>query len=160
MRSNSSRTGLFLMELIIAVLFFSLAGAVCIQLFVRSHIISNKSVTLNHSVLWVQNVAETFYGCNGDIDQMAALLDNCIVTQEEDSRQLSMLLDEDFNPIESTFLMQDFSPFDEVYILKAVVATKSDLLLCHITMENSKETEPVYSLNVSLFPDKEVFNEQ
>ncbi|MGN0377213.1 MAG: hypothetical protein ACI4ED_06225 [Suilimivivens sp.] len=160
MQNNSSRTGLFLMELIIALLFFSLAGAVCIQLFVQSHLISNKSVVLNHSVLWVQNAAETFYGCNGDINEMAALLGNCIVTEDEGSRQLTMRFDKDFNPIESTALMQDFPPFNEVYILKAVVTSTSDLLLCHITMENSEETELLYSLNVSLFPDKEVFNEQ
>ena len=63
--NTSSRSGLFLMELIISILFFSLASAVCVKLFVSSHTISKDSVELNHSLEWCQNVAEAFYGSNG-----------------------------------------------------------------------------------------------
>ena len=35
--SSSSRSGLLLMEIIIAILFFSLASAICLQLFVKAH---------------------------------------------------------------------------------------------------------------------------
>lgn len=37
MNSRSSRSGLFLIELIIAILFFSLGSAVCVQAFVKAH---------------------------------------------------------------------------------------------------------------------------
>ena len=50
MRKNSS-SSLFLMELIIAILFFSLASTVCIQLFVKAHLLTEKSVNINQSIL-------------------------------------------------------------------------------------------------------------
>lgn len=38
-----SKTGLFLMELIIGILFFSLASAICIQIFVKAETMNNES---------------------------------------------------------------------------------------------------------------------
>ena len=74
MNNNARKTGLFLMELIIAILFFSLAATICIQLFVKSHMISERSIALNHSILLAQNTAEIFYATNGDPEKMASLL--------------------------------------------------------------------------------------
>lgn len=168
MQNSSSKTGLFLMELIIAILFFSLAGAVCVRLFVRSHIISEQSVELNHSVLWAQNTAEAFYGCNGDIQQMSELLDGSTVTAGPDGEEqvLTLSFDKDFNPVvlSPEEPDQDFCPI-AVYELKACIAQWDDLLTCNITVTNSEagnsteEYEPVYTLTVSLFPNKEAANE-
>ncbi len=169
MQNSSSKTGLFLMELIIAILFFSLAGAVCIRLFVRSHIISEQSVELNHSVLWAQNTAEAFYGCNGDIQQMSELLDGSTVITGPDSEEqvLTLAFDSDFNPIvlSPEELSRDSCSIFTVYALKAYITQQDDLLTCNITVVNleaqnsTEEYEPVYTLTVSLFPDKEAANE-
>ena len=59
MRKNSS---LFLMELILAILVFSMASTACIQLFVKAHVLSDKSIALNQSIIKCQNMAETLYG--------------------------------------------------------------------------------------------------
>ena len=40
MKQKSSRSALFLMELIFSILFFALASAVCVQLFVKAHLLS------------------------------------------------------------------------------------------------------------------------
>ena len=45
--------------MIIAILFFSLASAVCIQLFARSHLLSTQTVNQNHAVIQAQNLAES-----------------------------------------------------------------------------------------------------
>ena len=45
-----SKTGLFLMELIIGILFFSLASAICIEIFVKAHLMNNESVQKSHAV--------------------------------------------------------------------------------------------------------------
>ncbi|MBE5877495.1 MAG: hypothetical protein E7290_11485 [Lachnospiraceae bacterium] len=63
---QSSKSSLFLIELIIAIFFFIIAATICIQLFVKSHTISNNTVSLNQSVLWTQNLAEIFTSQNGD----------------------------------------------------------------------------------------------
>ena len=68
-----SRSSLFLMEMIIAILFFSLASAVCIQLFARSHLLSTQTVNKNHAVIWAQNLAESYLATEGDLTAMEEL---------------------------------------------------------------------------------------
>lgn len=69
-----SKSSLFLMELIIALLFFSLASTVCIRLFVKAHSLSSQTVDMNHAVNYAQNMAETFVGCEGDLQAMQTIL--------------------------------------------------------------------------------------
>lgn len=56
----AKRSSLFLLELIIAILFFSLASAVCIRFFVKSHILSQDTNNLNMAVNQVSGCAELF----------------------------------------------------------------------------------------------------
>lgn len=69
MSTNSSKSGLFLMELIMSIMFFSLASAVCVELFVKSHTLSKSSVELNHAVVECDSVAEYIDGVGGNIEQ-------------------------------------------------------------------------------------------
>lgn len=58
-RKNRPRSSsLFLMELILAILFFSIASAVCVQFFVKSHMLSRDSNALNHAANECANIAE------------------------------------------------------------------------------------------------------
>lgn len=61
-----SKSSLFLMELIISILFFSLASAVCIQLFVKAHVLNNRTQEHNQIVVWSQNLAELWRAYDGD----------------------------------------------------------------------------------------------
>lgn len=60
----SRRSSLFLMELIIAILFFSLASTVCVRIFVKSHTLEQESIQLNHAVSAASSVAEIFRNQN------------------------------------------------------------------------------------------------
>lgn len=158
--SSSSRSGLFLMELIISILFFSLAGAVCVKLFVNSHIISQNSVELNHALEWSQNVAEVFYGCNGDMEQMAELFQNQFgnCTSSDPTQRFLLLFDDDFEPFATTH----DSDLAWRYTLWVTVKEKDELLYCRILVEKRPSNpeissqEIIYELTVSLFPQKEV----
>lgn len=55
-----SKTGLFLMELIIGILFFSLASAICIEIFVKAHLMNNESVQKSHAVKIASNIVEIY----------------------------------------------------------------------------------------------------
>ena len=44
--NRMSRSGLFLLELIIAILFFAVTSAVCVNLFVQAHLTSAESSNL------------------------------------------------------------------------------------------------------------------
>ncbi|MBD5548796.1 MAG: hypothetical protein HDQ97_15665 [Lachnospiraceae bacterium] len=133
MKNKSSKSGLFLMELILSILFFSLSSAICVQLFVKSHLISQQSVDLNIAVEWCQNVAETFYGTNGNIDEMMLLFDNSYQNSSDES---SFFLDE------------------HPYTISVSVHEKNSMLICNISAHKSSDL--IYDLEVYLFPEKEV----
>ena len=59
-KQPTRRSSLFLMELIIAILFFSLASTVCVRIFVKSHTLEQESIRLNHAVSAASSVAEIF----------------------------------------------------------------------------------------------------
>ena len=133
MKNKSSKSGLFLMELILSILFFSLASAVCVQLFVKSHLISQQSVDLNSAVERCQNVAEAFYGTNGNIDEMMLLFDN---SYQNSSDQSAFFLDE------------------PPYTISVTLQEKDSMLICNISAHKSSNL--IYNLEVYLFPEKEV----
>ncbi len=55
-----SRAGLFLMELTISLLFFAIASAVCIQLFVKAHNINKECDALSNEHIIASNIAECY----------------------------------------------------------------------------------------------------
>ena len=76
------------MELIIAILFFSLAGTVCIQLFAKSHILSRETVDQNHAVNWAQNLAEGYLGTEGIMEEIAKLFPDGVLNENGDTLTL------------------------------------------------------------------------
>ena len=57
MRNQNSKSALFLMELIIAILFFAISSAVCVQLFVKAHLMSRDTTDLNHAVACAESAS-------------------------------------------------------------------------------------------------------
>ncbi len=66
MKQKSSRSALFLMELIFSILFFALASAVCVQLFVKAHLLSVSTQELNHALTSAQSAAACLQAKQGD----------------------------------------------------------------------------------------------
>ena len=64
---NASKSGSFLMELILSILFFSVASAVCIQLFAKAHLLDQKTGYQNQAVIWAENLASLWQAENGDL---------------------------------------------------------------------------------------------
>lgn len=153
MNNNARKTGLFLMELIIAILFFSLAAAICIQLFVKSHMISERSIALNHSILLAQNTAEIFYATNGDHEKMASLL-GC-----GESSGTAAVADSDNASTLTLFYTDKFDCLDPAEAASAVfqqtisLYADSDpaLITCHIVISELSSGDVIYSLDTTLF---------
>ena len=72
--------------MIIAILFFSLASAVCIQLFARSHLLSKQTVNENHAVVQAQNLAESYLSLEGNEAAMQDLFSPSELTDENTLR--------------------------------------------------------------------------
>lgn len=73
-RTNRARSsGLFLLELIVAILFFALASAICVQIFVKAHFLSQDAAVLQSAVHRCTGIAE-LVTVSEDSDAMARTL--------------------------------------------------------------------------------------
>ncbi|MBR1860722.1 MAG: hypothetical protein IJ796_02520 [Lachnospiraceae bacterium] len=92
-----SKSGLFLMEMIVCLLFFSLSAAVCAQMFAKSHTISKTAIQENHAVIEVNNLAECFYAEHGNVNTISHKLyeDNTLLARD----LLGVYFDENFNQV-------------------------------------------------------------
>ncbi len=70
---NRSKLSLFLMELIVAILFFSLSAAVCVRLFTNAHLMAERTENLSNAVIWSQNLSESFTAKEGNLAKIADL---------------------------------------------------------------------------------------
>jgi len=71
---QKSKSALFLMELIIVIFFFALTSAVCLQVFVKAHLVAKETKGLNYAVLWADNACECFYEYGDDEEKINATL--------------------------------------------------------------------------------------
>lgn len=69
-----SKTPLVLMEQMIMLLVFALAAALCLQAFVKSDQLSQRSEDRDRALQAAQNAAEVVQHCQGDMARAAALL--------------------------------------------------------------------------------------
>ena len=72
-RINPTRSGLFTIELLIAVGIFTLCAAICVGLFVRAEVTSRDSADLNRAVTEARSAAECFKAAGGDLEETARL---------------------------------------------------------------------------------------
>ncbi len=95
MNNARSRSSLFLMEMIVTILFFSLAAAVCVKCFINAHIMGRETTELNHAVAIATGYAEVMRGTNGDIDSIAAVFPEAV---RGDDTFFEVFYDASFNP--------------------------------------------------------------
>lgn len=97
-----SKTSLFLMELIISILFFSLAATVCIQLFVHSHTLSRETVNMNNAIIETQNITEIYYSNDGNIENIPDYYAYSDLISESGRNTVTVFFDNDWNNIDSS----------------------------------------------------------
>ncbi|MCI9405454.1 MAG: hypothetical protein HFK04_00850 [Oscillospiraceae bacterium] len=89
---RSSRSGLFLLELMIVILFFAVTSAICMNLFVQAHLTSTAGSELTAAVREVQSAAELFKAADGDLKKLAESLG----VQPIDGPVLNLYYDKDW----------------------------------------------------------------
>ena len=134
-----SRSSLFLMEMIIAILFFSLASAVCIQLFARSHLLSTQTVNQNHAVIQAQSLAESYLSLEGDVTAMQDLFS---LSELVDENTLVLAFDNNWN-----LCARETARF--LAELKNSPAGETGIMEAEITVYAVSSPEsPIYTLSV------------
>lgn len=95
------------MELIISILFFALASAVCIQLFVKAHLLGQDTILQNKSIMWCQNLAELFVSCEGRPEDISAYLTS---GKELSQEHINLIYLQDNEYTLRIFFNEDFAP--------------------------------------------------
>ena len=70
-RIRPTRSGLFMIELLIAVGVFTFCAAVCVGLFVRSEVMSRESADLTRMTTEARNIVECWKAVGGDFEKTA-----------------------------------------------------------------------------------------
>ena len=136
------RSSLFLMELIVAILFFILAASVCVHLFVKSHTLESESIDLNHAVSAAASVAEILRN-EEDPDAFLAQFYSDGVAAEN---SFSIYYDKNWTPCSSA---------EAIYTLKLETETANSFLTGKITV--LEDADSLYQLTVKKYLEKEVF---
>lgn len=139
MSKAKSRTSLVLMELIITILLFSVSSAVCVQLFVHSHLTSIETRDLNNAVNIAQSISEVMSGTDGSLSS----IQDFYKTAEGDEDYFVIYYDENFN---ETLDYENAS-----YAADVTVSVVSKLYNMEINVVKLPDCEVIYTLDSSKY---------
>lgn len=97
MSRKDHRSSLFLMELIIAIFFFSLAAAVCIRLYAEAGLTQEETSELGSAVPLAESACSAFRSAGGDLSGLSAAFPEGHLNSDETA--FSVAYDEDFRPL-------------------------------------------------------------
>jgi len=134
MRKKTSKSSLFLIELMIAVLFFALCAGVCLSMFAAAHQMSVGSSELTHALNAVQQGAECI---KEDKDLITELLQG---TELEENTYV-VYYDSDWNIVTDQALMS--------YEMSIIVLEETPMLTAQIQV--SKSGTDIYGIEVKKY---------
>lgn len=117
---HNNTSSLFLLELILAVLFFSVASALCIQIFTKAHLMSQDARDLNFAVNEVSSMAEQMP--DDSLQDAAAYYDSSYASCKK---------------------------ADAVYVLTVHYEPEDTLLKAHISMDTVADNRNIYTLDIT-----------
>ena len=141
---HNNTSSLFLLELILAVLFFSVASALCIQIFTKAHLMSQDASDLNFAVNEVSSMAEQISAGTLHSDTAASSDDTASdpsTQMPDDSLQdAAAYYDSSYASCEKA---------DAVYVLTVHYEPEDTLLKAHISMDTVADNQNIYTLDVT-----------
>ena len=141
---HNNTSSLFLLELILAVLFFSVASALCIQIFTKAHLMSQDARDLNFAVNEVSSKAEQISAGTLHSDTAASSDDTASdpsTQMPDDSLQdAAAYYDSGYASCEKA---------DAVYVLTVHYEPENTLLKAHISMDTIADNRNIYTLDVT-----------
>lgn len=141
-RSRAKSSSLFLMELILAILFFSITSAVCVQFFVKSHLLSKESKALSQAVTECSNIAEIASVSDSAKEAISTLRDRYPDIQAGSDSLVMLYYDDTFSPCEKE---------DAAYSLAASFSEEDSMLNASM-----KVTDPDDSVIYELKADSHI----
>ena len=148
---HNNTSSLFLLELILAVLFFSVASALCIQIFTKAHLMSQDARDLNFAVNEVSSMAEQISAGTLHPATAASSGDTAASsgdTASDPSTQISNdAWQDDTAYYDSSYASCEKA--DAVYVLTVHYEPEDTLLKAHISMDTIADNRNIYTLDVT-----------
>ena len=120
-----SKSAIFLFELMIVILVFSIAAAICTSIFAKGYQYSSESENLTHAVINAESAAEKF-----KVDPSA-------------TSASEVLFNENWEVIDSSK--------EVAFTMKLTPSTDGNLNLCDISVINENSGESIYDIVVAKF---------
>lgn len=134
-KSQNSRSNILLMEIIIALFFFAVASAICIQIFVKSHLLGQDSKALNFATTQTSSIAELLRHSSDAPATLAPYYGELT----EDNGGYSIYFDKTYKPCKR----EDY--FYRIFIISKQEAS----LTTHLIYANTRDSlNPYYELSV------------
>ena len=132
-----TRSGLFMIELLIAVGVFTFCAAVCVGLFVRAEAMSRESEALNRAAAEARSVVECWKAAGGDFLRAAELCGG-----DGAETVLTVCYDGSWNR-----LAPGAQPYDEVYRLRLEGQRENGFARADLWVLRDGESSPLLSWN-------------
>lgn len=141
-RKRASSASLFLMELVVAIMFFTLSASVCITIFVRAHLQSERAKILNRAINLCSDAAELVRTSDSLTDCAAnfgVAYEYATSQQTDDGYEIYVYFNDEYLP----------TPPSELARLETVsVSETATMLNADISFDDTNGNE-VYSLSVT-----------
>lgn len=134
-QQKNTRSGLFLTELMIAVLFFALGSAVCIQVFVKAYTVNQDARCLSFASLEVSGAASAVKYTDGS----PASLKKYFPMLTEEADELVIYYDKKFRECEKS---------KGFFAMHISVSQEGSVNHAHIRVTAPDRTEDIYSLSL------------
>ena len=132
-RYRHSKSSLFLMEIMLNMLFFSILVAFCLQIFVKAHRISEDTSTLHRAVTICSSVAEICQSTENAVELLSVLYPDAAIRGQD----ITIYFDRTFSPC---------CEYDAVY--QACVTLADDALQAsEILFLKTDTTDTIYTLS-------------
>lgn len=135
---NSSKSSLFLIELIIAILFFSIGSAVCVRAFVKAHSLSTDAKDLSFASAQVSSMASVLKYTDRSLASIREYFPDAAGSDEE----FLVFYDEERTPCGEA---------DAVFTMHAEMSEASGMIYAQIFMEREGD-DPLYELKLRFVP--------
>ena len=148
---HNNTSSLFLLELILAVLFFSVASALCIQIFTKAHLMSQDARDLNFAVNEVSGMAEQI--SSGTLHPAtAASSGDTAASSDDTASDPSTQISNDAWQDDTAYYDSSYASCEKanaVYVLTVHYEPEDTLLKAHISMDTIADNRNIYTLDVT-----------
>lgn len=142
---KNSKNSVFLMELILVILIFSLASTVCVQIFVKACSISKETETLNNSVSICSSAAELFYGYKGSLSSIQNEIDSHNYSVA-DNGMIKFYYNDKYKLCHS---------YEGEYVMNMSVYMMGNFKICNINFFRLSDNTEIYKIECSMYIPKE-----